>query len=134
MVSAMWACAVVTGFALVTRYEVKPGRAEIVPAQWPQNLPVHPDGTRQNLLLFAHPQCVCTRATLTELEQILETHPGQLQVTVLMWAPSDLGEAWVHSPALAAGCQLTGGAGGRRSRRKNRQSLWGGYFRARAFI
>jgi len=108
IISAVWGFAVVTGFALVTRYEVKPGSMEIVPAQWPKNLPIPFDGNRQNLLLFAHPQCVCTRATFTELEQILETHPGQVQVTVLMWAPSDLSESWAHSSLWDRAASLPG--------------------------
>jgi hypothetical protein len=45
-------------------YECRPGRAARPPARYPE------DGALPRLLLFLHPRCPCSRATLEELSRI----------------------------------------------------------------
>ena len=43
------------------------------------------DGDSPLLMVFIHPQCSCTHATLDELDQILETHRSPLQVALVVY-------------------------------------------------
>jgi hypothetical protein len=64
-------------------------------------LPVDILGTPQKklptLLLFAHPHCPCTRATLAELARLLAHHRGQANVHVLFYRPLTQPRAWVET-------------------------------------
>lgn len=68
---AVWLVAVIAGGAVFLRYQYTPGDPGRAPAQWPADasLSRHPDGS--TLVLFAHPHCDCTRASLEELQVIL---------------------------------------------------------------
>jgi len=91
---AFWVAGVGAGFAALLRYEITPGVAGGPPVRWPASTAIErPDG-RAVLLMFAHPQCVCTRASLTELERLQGRFPGRLAVYVVLLRPADAGEDW----------------------------------------
>jgi hypothetical protein len=49
---------------------------------------------RPTLLVFAHPACPCTRATLAELERLLATCCDQFDAHVLFIAPEGTDSSW----------------------------------------
>lgn len=46
-------------------------------AHWPTGTSIAPDSDRPTLLVFLHPKCPCSRATLAELERIWVLHNEQ---------------------------------------------------------
>jgi hypothetical protein len=46
------------------------------------------------LVLFAHPECPCTRASLAELARLLARFEDRLTADVVFLRPSDVGAAW----------------------------------------
>lgn len=66
----LFGCAVVIGFRLLTVYNVTPGEAGSGPAAWPAASRIKL-AQGYHLLLFAHPLCPCTRATVAELSKAL---------------------------------------------------------------
>lgn len=46
------------------------------------------------LVVFLHPHCHNSTATLFELEQLLPTLKGRVQIYITMYAPEDLGDSW----------------------------------------
>lgn len=65
-----WGLASLGGFFQFMRYEREPGEQVRAPADWPGG-ELALDLDRPTLVLAVHPKCPCTRASLSELEQIL---------------------------------------------------------------
>ena len=80
--TAIWIAAFAGGTAAFLRFEFTPGDETRAPLVWPvdSSIPLHPDG--MTLVLFAHPHCACTRASLDELQVVLshQSRPVSAQV------------------------------------------------------
>jgi hypothetical protein len=59
------------------------------------------------LLVFAHPRCPCTRATIGELERIASRCGDRASITVLCFDPG-LGESWTHGEVWSAAAAIPG--------------------------
>ena len=81
--TAIWLAAVAVGTVLFLRFEFTPGDETRVPPIWPAEsaLALRPDG--MTLIVFAHPHCVCTRASLDELQVVLSHHSRPLRARVV---------------------------------------------------
>ena len=92
-----WGAAVVAGFTWLNDYANSAGGARTAPAAWPaeSTLPRAADGA--TLLLFAHPRCPCSRATLGELSSLLAHAPNRCQVCVAILAPAAAEPSWWQS-------------------------------------
>ncbi|MBC7171388.1 MAG: RedB protein, partial [Polyangiaceae bacterium] len=67
---ALWVGASAFGLTQLWRYAGTPGALEAPPARFPaESALAHEPGP--TLLVFAHPHCACTRATLSELATLL---------------------------------------------------------------
>lgn len=95
----VWAAALAHGILLMARYGTEPGTAAEPPPTWPASAPVPLDAEAPTALLFAHPHCVCTRATLRELERVVARTQARLAVTVLFYSDPALGPDWERSAA-----------------------------------
>jgi hypothetical protein len=88
---------VIAGFRILLRYAESPGPSGSVLVRWPDEAPVGLDRSRPTLLVFAHPQCPCTRATIGELDRIAARCKDRIHTVVFFLAEPDLGEAWTHT-------------------------------------
>jgi hypothetical protein len=68
----LWSAAVVAGIQRVWSYESAAGSHAAVPRAWPGSSLVTVDRERATLVMFVHPLCVCTRASLIELREVLD--------------------------------------------------------------
>lgn len=93
----LWAFTIVGGFRVLVDYELKAGVAAAAPEQWPAAAALRFDATRANLVMFAHPQCPCSRASMVELAAIMTRAGEKLSATVCFFAPDSEPEAWTHS-------------------------------------
>ena len=51
----------------------------------------------QTLVLFIHPRCPCTKATIRSLERIYHRMPQRPKLVVYAFYPQDRGESWAES-------------------------------------
>jgi hypothetical protein len=93
----LWAIALAIGFKLIAAYEYGPGTAASAPSAWPASSPLTPDGIRPTLVLFVHPQCPCSRATVAELSRILVEARNQFSAVAFVYSPADELDAWSKS-------------------------------------
>lgn len=93
----LWTMAVGIGFLWITDYGTRPSQQ----AQAPLLLPFENINDQQKklptLLLFAHPHCPCTRATIAELARLIAHHRGQVNVHVLFYRPLEKPREWAES-------------------------------------
>ncbi len=78
----------------LARYSETPGRSDSAPVDWPANSQLARHGHLPTLVIFAHPRCPCTRATIGELALIMAACPDKLQAYVLFSKPADAAADW----------------------------------------
>jgi hypothetical protein len=82
---------------VVTRYTATPGAAAAAGPLWPDGSRLVRDDGVPTLLLFAHPQCPCTRASVGELSAVIARCPDKATVRVLFWGPPGAGSDWFRT-------------------------------------
>ena len=78
----LWLGLILSWLGLLTEHQFRPGNAAPFNQGWPQASRLHPRPDTLTVVLFAHPECPCLSATLTEMErlQTLVREPFQLFV------------------------------------------------------
>lgn len=90
----LWLAAVTLGLLGVTAYDSAPSPAEASGQKWPAASSLQRDAEKVTLLLFAHPHCPCTRATLAELERVLAHPAHRPRVYILFVRPEGTPAGW----------------------------------------
>jgi hypothetical protein len=68
---AGWVTCTAIGFLVLEAYATSPGAFGPSLADWPQGCVIPIDGRHQSLLIFLHPLCPCSSASIDELEDIV---------------------------------------------------------------
>ena len=121
---AVWGLVVCSGFVLLQGYVTRPGDAGSPPVRWPEDNPFRRDGHRSTLLIFLHPLCPCSSASVEELGYVLSQCGERVSAHAVLLVPSHRPEEWRRSPIeqeLAASSDVhiwvdKGGATARRFR------------------
>jgi hypothetical protein len=102
----IWAATVGAMYQAVRRFETTPGRGAAVRTMWPQHSGIVPDRDRWTLVMLIHPHCSCTRASLQELERIIEMSGPSLKTYVLVYRPADFQVGWEKTETFEAAKRL----------------------------
>jgi hypothetical protein len=94
---AVWLAAMAFGFRVLWTYSTTPGHAGTPPVDWPASAPIERGRGRATLVMFAHPQCDCSRATIGELAIIMAHAGGQLDADVFFYLPANETSAWAKT-------------------------------------
>src|ERR1700722_18251613 len=94
---ALWLSAVGVGIAMVFGYENTSGAAGTAPKQWVSGTSIPLDPVRDTLIMFAHPRCPCTSASLDELNRLLAQSGGHIAAHVLFFKPPGSPPDWTHT-------------------------------------
>jgi hypothetical protein len=87
IVIAVWLTGVLLGLLAIQQQSSTPSAKARAPSQWPSGGRIQRDLDRPTLVLFAHPYCPCTRASLAELSRLMTTLSGRLGLRVLFSRP-----------------------------------------------
>src|SRR5690606_19845779 len=85
---AGWLLAAAAGLFGLLRYGHAPGAAGLAPAAWPDDCGLARAPDRPTLLLFAHPRCPCTVASVHELARLVADVGGAIGGHVLFTRPA----------------------------------------------
>jgi hypothetical protein len=105
---AVWALAVSSGLWILLRYSNTPGAPATPPGRWPSDAPIQRAKDRPTLLVFAHPQCPCTVASIDELARIVAEAHGKLDAYVLFYAPEQRSSTWVRTAVWRSAAAVPG--------------------------
>ena len=94
LAGVVWAAAVGVGIYRLNRYENTPGLGASAPQQWPTDTEIARTRGQPTLVMFAHPHCPCTRASIGELAILMARAQGLASATVLFGAPTDFPAGW----------------------------------------
>lgn len=89
-----WIVTIVGGAVVLGQYASIPGMAETAPSQWPADAKTMPKAGQPTLVLFVHPRCPCSRATLGELARLLSRRDGSFDTHVLFYKPNESAPDW----------------------------------------
>jgi hypothetical protein len=104
---ALWCVGLAAGAHALWRYSSTPGRAVEAPIQWPANAAISRQAGHPTLVMMAHPQCPCTRASLAELERLLARAPIA-DVWVLFLRPEGAQPGWEKTLLWDAAAAIPG--------------------------
>jgi len=120
VLAMIWLATVGGGMGVLLVYDFTPGKdSEFVPKVWPAGLPRAAD--RPTLVMFAHPKCPCTRASIGELAVLMARCQGLVNAQVVFFRPQGTSEDWDHtdlwrSAAEIPGVKVQSDEGGREAR------------------
>jgi hypothetical protein len=92
----VWLAAVLGGFWRIGTYANVAGPAGAPPDAWPVASAIARDAGAPTLLVFAHPQCPCSHATVGELARLMAHSQGRLRAHVLMYRPVSEPISWAQ--------------------------------------
>ena len=109
---AVWIGSSAAGLWVLWDWDNKPGASAQARAQWPADSVLARDRGRPTLVMLVHPQCTCSRASLTELAELLARARPRPKTFVLFLKPAGIRRRMGTDRSLA-----DGGRPARRDRR-----------------
>lgn len=113
------AMAIAAGWYQMFRFSSTPGEQGAAPLRWPEAAPamqrfaLGAGGPAAPLLLvFVHPQCSCTRATMEELDRILDASHAQVRVAIVVYRSEATERAETERAATGGSAQSAADGGG----------------------
>lgn len=105
---ALWVVLVAAGFTILWSYKTAPGPTAAVPVRWPDYTRLKRGGKRATLMMFAHPRCGCTRASIAELAQLMVRSSDQIDAYVLFLSPAGEGKEWTRTDLWSSAARIPG--------------------------
>jgi len=122
--AALSAAASLTGMLILTASDNTPGAVSAVPRTWPGGSRIERSRSRRELIVFVHPFCGCTEATISELAKLPPLNPAYPDapaITFAVFRPGrESGWKWTalaRSTAALPGAKLRWDDGGVEARR-----------------
>jgi hypothetical protein len=95
--AALWLLGVSYGVVVLLNYSFAPASPANAAPRWPEDSSVRKDSSFYTLVMVAHPQCPCTRASIGELEILMARFQDRLRARVLFVQPEGMTEDWVKA-------------------------------------
>ena len=103
-----WLALVLVGFGRLTLYSNTPGQATASPVAWPLQSVIPAPSGKPLMIIALHPQCPCSRATVEELNRILVSCRGKVDVHALLIRPMGSEPGFTFGPLRESLRQLPG--------------------------
>jgi hypothetical protein len=108
MLVALWLALSVFGLSRLWMFQQTAGAAAQAPTEWPAKTQLERHPALPTLVLFIHPQCPCSRATIEELNHLMATCHDKLTCTVLMIHPAETPTGWEHTDLWSSAAAIPG--------------------------
>ncbi len=104
----VWLVAIGAALVFVSGFETFGGSQTQPSTDWPKDASIALDRSRPTLLMFAHPRCPCTRASLEELKSVLASCEGKVAAHVYFLSPSRTPSAWTLTQSWHEASRIPG--------------------------
>jgi hypothetical protein len=105
---ALWVFVISIGIRHLWGYESTPGVAASAPDRWPADSRIKHAADRATLVMLAHPQCPCTRASIGELARLMTQAQGRVTAYVLFVKPPGFSDGWEQTDLWASAAAIPG--------------------------
>src|SRR5262245_60869800 len=99
---AAWTVCAGLGLARMLTYELTPAASMAAPPLWPQATGISRDASGPTLVLFLHPRCPCSRATLAELERLIAVCDRPFALRIVFVRPAGTSDDWSRTDLYRA--------------------------------
>ncbi len=103
----------VVAMGVLAAYKNSAGGQAEGPAEWPRQSRLQRSSALPTLVMFAHPMCPCTSASLAELRALMSEFEGRVTALVLFALPTGVGDDWATSDSWASASSIPGVRTGR---------------------
>jgi hypothetical protein len=106
-----WVSVIIFGWTLLSQYANTPGQSHVPPSHWPSQSVIPRTSELPTLLIFLHPRCPCSRATVAQLSIIMTRAQNKVKTHVIFVKPpnfsqeevkTDLWNSAIHIPGVHA--------------------------------
>lgn len=105
---AAWLGTMGTSMLLVERYKATPGAAATAPDTWPSASHIERAPDRATLVMLVHPRCPCSRASVSELAELMERAGDRLKARVLFLHPAGTAQDWEKTDLWRSAAAIPG--------------------------
>jgi hypothetical protein len=93
----LWLGLAVWSVLSLMSYSNQPGPAFAAPGKWPAESKLPPPGKTQSLLMFVHPHCSWSKASIGELSSLMTACQGHVDAYVLFFKPAGQPTNWAQT-------------------------------------
>lgn len=104
----LWLMLIGAMFGFLWMYESTAGSQGDPKADWPTGVSLKPAPKGRTLLMFAHPRCPCSRASLHEFQHILQNCPSLESARIIFYCPPNAGGDWTDTSLVRTAQSLPG--------------------------
>jgi len=120
--AAVWVAIVAMGIVILEREEFTPVKTLPSVTAFPHDSAIPLAADKPTLLLFAHPYCPCTRASLHDLDELLANIQNKVSVIMIFTIPDGITPGWKDgylwkTAATMPGLRVMTDRGGQEARR-----------------
>ena len=108
LLAAIWLAAVCIGLGTLWVYEYTPGKEAVVPNHWPVQSKIPHTQGQPSLIMFAHPHCPCTRASIGELSMLMTHCQNRVKARVVFFQPKGSAEDWTQTDLWRSAAAIPG--------------------------
>lgn len=121
-VGVVWIVALTVGLRAMLNYEDGPAEPSDPPARWPTASRLSRSQGRPTIVLFVHPKCPCSDATVGELSILMTRLQGKVTAAVVFVRPENFPNGWEetelwHTAKAIPGVTVVSDPGGVEARR-----------------
>lgn len=106
--AVLWGACVLTGFAVLGAEQFTPASVGMLATTFPRDSKLALASDKPTLVLFLHPHCPCSRATLTELEKLQTQTRDKVAVIILFTIPPKTPAGWERGELLDRAHAISG--------------------------
>ena len=108
LVTSLWLLAIGCGLLVLLQYSYRPGEVGAALDHWPAQTKLQFVDRKPNLVMFLHPKCPCSRASLREFEEIVARCQDLLHGQIVFVRPRDASPKWVETDLWHAATAIPG--------------------------
>lgn len=97
VVATLWLLAAAAGTWGLLKYESTPTPTGSTPSRWPTDSHIARETGQFTLVMFVHPHCPCSQASMEELNRLLTHCRGTLSTHVLFVRPKGTQDDWTDT-------------------------------------
>lgn len=103
-----WLAVTGAGIRSLMVYAYTPGQASTPPPSWPAAKGSFPSDGASLLVMFVHPQCPCSRASVHELASLMTQAKGRLHARVYVYRPAGAEAGWERTDLWRSAAAIPG--------------------------
>lgn len=106
--AACWLGLIVSGSAALWRYKQTPSADLLAPVDWPVQSKLARATELPTLLLFLHPRCACSHASVEELSRLMTRAQGLVRAHVVFFRPDGSTPSWSRGALWSEAAAIPG--------------------------